>query len=248
MITNKEEAELILDALCEEYGTRGIRDGPVPYVDGESAITEMKDDGFPGWKEVEWPGYHLKYLFQKVCQESLNGKVKPHNLGKRYLVKGDFLWDPRFNANENNQVILGGVDEYNEILKTYEGIGIFVVETLCNYDFTDEFREWHEDIKGGPSQYSKTREREGRPIRKRKTQYMIRKAKAYFFTPKDIQKGVTEGWIGDQFQKSMRNADGSSRTSKYLLKLSAIPSDYLLTIKNFNEDAEEFAEDYPEYC
>lgn len=63
----------------------------------------------------------------------------------------------------------------------------------------------------------------------------------------DIQKGVTEGWIGDQFQKIMRNAHGSSRTSKYLLKLSVIPSDYFLTIKNFNEDAEEFAEDYPEY-
>jgi hypothetical protein len=73
---------------------------------------------------------------------------------------------------------------------------------------------------------------------------MIRKIFAYFFTLDNLQKGVIDGWADDTFQQSMRNADGSSRNSKYRLKINLVPSEYLLLIKNFNEDPDEFESDF----
>jgi len=248
MSNPKGEADLIVDALFEDFGTGGNTRGEVPYVDGRSAIIDMKNDGFPGWREVEWTGYHIKYLIQKECALKLRDKIKKHDLKKRHFVKGNYLWDARLNANDYNKVILGDLEEYNDIIKKNKGIGILIADAVANYDIFEDFRRWHEEQKGGSSDYSVEREEEGRPPRIRKTEYMIRKVFAYFFTLDNIQKGVREGWVDDTFQQGMRNADGSPRNPKYLLKTDQIPREYLLVIKNFNEDPDEFKKDFPEFA
>jgi hypothetical protein len=40
----------------------------------------------------------------------------------------------------------------------------------------------------------------------------------------------------------MRNQDVTLRNPKYLLRLEDIPQEYLLLVRNFNEDSEEFTE------
>ena len=244
----RNEAELITNALFEDFGTGGYTDGPVPHVDGHGAILEMKQDNFPGWQDVEWAGYHIKYLVQNACDEKIPGKFKPYIQKRRHLVKGNYVWDTRLNANEEGTVILGDVQEYDGIVKTNKGIGVLVADTVANYDLTGEFVEWHEQLKGGSSSYSIEREIEGRLPRLRKTEYMIRKIRAYFFKPEDIVRGVNEGWIDNTFQQSMRNADGSPRNPKYRFKISDIPEKYLILVKNFNEDTAEFAEEFPEFA
>jgi len=244
----KEEAELITNALFEDFGTGGYTDGPVPHVDGKGAILEMKRDEFPGWQEVEWPGYHIKYLVQKACEEKPLIGMQPYVQKKRHLVKGNFVWDTRFNANDEEEVILGDVQEYDDLIKRNGGIGILVVDAQANLDLDGSFLSWHEKEKGGLSEYSIEREIEGRPPRRRKTEYMIRKIRAYFFEPEDIKTGVKAGWMDDTFQIGMRNADGSLRNAKYKFKVSDVPQNYVILVKNFNEDAREFAEEYPEYA
>ena len=241
----KQEAELIVNALFEDYGTGGLTRGECPGVDGKDAIQEMKADDFPGWQEVEWAGYHIKYLVQKTCEEKLPGKILPYDQGKRHLVKGNYVWDPRFSSHDKTDVILGDVDEYGEIIKKNGGIGVLVVDAAATPDTHENFRRWQEEQKGKLSEYSIRREIEGRPARERKSAYMIRKIFAYFFTLDNLQKGVIDGWADDTFQQSMRNADGSSRNSKYRLKINLVPSEYLLLIKNFNEDPDEFESDFP---
>lgn len=248
MSSPKDEARLIVDALFEDYGTGGRTRGEVPYVDGRSAIIDMKDDGFPGWREVEWTGYHIKYLIQKECTLKLQDKIKAYDLKKRHFVKGDYLWDARLNANDYNKVILGDLGEYDSIIKKNKGIGILIFDAIANSDIFEDFRRWHEEQKGGESNYSIGREAEGRPSRIRKTEYMIRNCQVYFFTSDDIQRGVREGWIDDTFQQNMRNADGSSRGAKYLLKTDQIPRDFFLLAKNFNENPEEFGDEFPEFA
>jgi len=247
MPSPKQEAELIVDALFEDWGTGGDTRGECPFVDGRDAILEMKKAKFPGWQEVEWAGYHIKYLVQKASELYLRGKIKSYDRNKRHFVKGNYLWDARFNANEYNIVILGDVEEYNNIIKNNSGIGVLVIDAAVNYDFNEDFRRWHEEQKGGSSDYSIEREIEGRPVRVRKTEYMIRKAFAYFFTPDDLKNGVKDGWVDDTFQKGMRNADGSPRNAKYRFKINDVPEKNLLFVKNFNEDPEEFKEDFSEY-
>jgi hypothetical protein len=244
----KQEAELIVNALFEDYGTGGHTTGEVPGIDGREAIQEMKKEGFPGWQEVEWAGYHIKYLIQKECELKLQDRIRPYNLRKRHLVKGNYVWDVRFSASDKINIILGGVDEYKDIIESSNGIGLLVVDAVVNYDLNEDFRRWHEELKGGSSGYSIEREMEGRSPRLRKTAYMIRKIIAYFFSVEDLTTGITEGWLNDTFQHSMRNSDGSSRKPKYLLKINDVPRSKCLLVKNFNEDPEEFEEDFPEYA
>jgi len=238
----KEEGELITSVLFEEMGTGGITRGPCPGVDGRDAIVEMKDEGFPGWPEVEWAGFHVKYLIQKICQKKLADKVKPLTIRKRHLVKGEYLWDPRFCANEEKHVILGDVDEYLELIETEGngGIGLLIINAVAKYDLNGDFRRWHDELKGGPSEYTVEREVEGRPPRMRKTEYMITTVTGYYFTLSDLEKGVERGWLRDDFQRGMRNFDGSPRKEKYLLSLYETPTKYRLFIWNFNMDSEEF--------
>lgn len=248
MLSPKEEAELIINALFEDFGTGGYTRGECPFIDGRGAILEMKNNNFPGWQELEWAGYHTKYLIQKECELKISDKVQPYDLDKkRHFVKGNFVWDARFNAEDSNYVPLGDVTEYDDIIKRNNGIGILAVESAVSCDRDGDFRRWHEEQKGGSSVYTLTREMEGRPVRLRKTAYMITKVLAYFF-PADIWKnGIDEGWISDKFQRTMRNADGSPRNPKYRLNLARTPEEYLLFVKNFNEDPEEFAEEFPDY-
>ncbi len=249
MLSPKQEAELIVEGLFEDYGSGGFVERPCPFVDGKAAIIEMRDDNFPGWMEVEWAGYSIKYLVQKVCKEKLNGQIAPYDLGKRHLVKGNYVWDARFFANERGyDVILGDLDEYGTIVRENGGIGILVVDSVVSRDLTGDFKAWHEMIKGGASDYSIERENEGRPSRVRKSAFMMVKVFAYFIIPEDLEAGVSAGWLDDKFQQNMRNADGSPRNPKYRLRASLIPHENLLFVKNFNTDAEEFAEDYPEYA
>ena len=62
MPTPEEEANLIVNALFEDLGTGGYEEGPCPHIDGRDAILNMREDGFPGWQEVEWAGYHITYF------------------------------------------------------------------------------------------------------------------------------------------------------------------------------------------
>ena len=247
MLSPRQEAELIVEELFNDFGTGGYTDRDVPWVDGRESIQEMKTDDFPGWREVEWAGFHAKYLIQKICQQNLNGKVSPYDSGKRHFVKGQYLWDARLNNVESNDVILGDREEYDEIILENTGIGVLVLDSWVEVDRSGDFRRWHEEFKGGSSEYSIQREREGRREQPRKTAYMIVRVFGYFFRPGDLRKGVEEGWAHNTFQGTMRNYDGNPRKTKYQIRKNLVPNQNLLFVKNFNEDPEEFKEDFPDY-
>ncbi len=250
MLKPNEEAQLIIDALHEDYGYDGNQYGECPYIDGRKAVLEMKAAGFPGWAQVEWAGFYLKFLIQNICSEKLSHeKIEPFDLGRnRHFIKGSFVWDTRFHANDDNMKIpLGDLEDYNAIAIQNGGIGIIIVDSVAKPDNEDDFRRWHEEIKGGPSNYTIIREIEGRRPQPRKKEFFIKKVLAYFFSPTDFQTGIQENWMDTEFQDNWRNADESDRNSKYRLHLTRVPQKYLVYAKNFNEDPIVFAETYPEY-
>jgi hypothetical protein len=244
----KDEANLIAESLFDEFGTGGISaHGDIPFIDGRDAVLEMKESGYPNWKQVEWAGHHIKYLVQKNCSEGLCGAIVPYNLRSKHFVKGEYVWDARFKGHESNRVPLSAVTDYDSITRRNGGIGVFIVDALWAHDLNGDFRRWHEEQKGAPSRYSIIREREGRPEHPRKSAYAFGKIIAYFFAYNNLQNGVRDGWLQNNWQIDMRNAGGESRTAKYLLKVDKVPRDYLIYAKNFNEEPDDFAEDYPEF-
>jgi hypothetical protein len=246
----KDEAVVIVDALFDEVGATGGHSphGDVPPVDGQDALLEMRDAKFPCWSEVEWAGYYLKYLVQKTCENQLSGQVEPLDLEhKRHFVKGRYVWDAHLSADDKNEVILGAVDEYADIIKTNGGIGVLVADSIVIKDDTGEFKRFQEELKGGISEYEIRREREGRPAQPRKEAFMIRKVFAYFFTLEDLRNGVETRWARDTFQRTMRNANARPRNGKYSIKIDSVPRQHLLFVKNFNEDPAEFGREYPEF-
>jgi len=210
----KEEAKKIVDLIFEELGTAGITRGPVPYVDGRYAIQEMKEKELPSWKENEWQGYYLKHLVRELCDEKCPG-IESYTEGKNYLVKGEYLWDVRNKtADEEIPTILFSNQVMNKFLDEFGGIGVIIADSVAYSDENGDFRRWHEELKGGESEYTKKRKAEGRPPRKMKTAFVIIKVGAYYFTEDDFKKGVAQGWLDRSFQRNMRQFNGSSRGGK----------------------------------
>jgi hypothetical protein len=244
MSNPKDEATQIINAIFESYGTAGITRGEIPYVDARSAITEMKEHDFPGWKDVEWGSYHLKFVVKDLCNDFL----EMIDYGdRRYHFKGNYLWDVRYHADGRYNVPMGDIEDTNRIITDSQGLGILIFDIHANSDIQKSFVEWHESLKGGPSSYTIQRETEGRREQPRKTDYFIKKVIAYFFTSSDVQNGINQHWLKTSFQGGFRNSDGTSRKGKYMLDTRYIPPECLLLVKNFNEDPEEFAEDYPDF-
>ena len=48
-----------------------------------------------------------------------------------------------------------------------------------------------------------------------------------YLTPETLEQGVKEGWLND-FQKGMRNADGSPRESMYMMNLADLPDSLVI--------------------
>ena len=157
------------------------------------------------------------------------------NGDRRYHFKGDYLWDIRYHADGRYNVPMGDIEETNQIISKFQGLGILIFDIHANSDVQKSFVEWHEELKGGPSSYTIQRESEGRRDQPRKTDYFIKKVFAYYFTSSDMQHGINDKWLKTSFQGGFRNSDGSSRKGKYMLDTRYIPPECLLLVKNFNE-------------
>lgn len=250
MPSPKEEAVIIIDALFDEVGATGgySPHGDVPGIDGREALIEMKEAGFPGWGEVEWAGYYLKFLLQKTCSDQLSGMVKPLDLEhKRHFIKGQFVWDARLSSDEMSAVALGAVNEYADIIEANGGIGVLVADAAVIKDDSGDFKRFQSEMKGEVSDYEIRAEVEGKPPQPRKEAFMIRKVYAYFFTLADLKEGVKNRWAKDNFQRTMKNSNDQPRGGKYMIKIDSVPRKHLLFVKNFNEDLTEFKKEFPEF-
>lgn len=243
----KEEAEKLVKLLFEEFGNPLLysqTEDPnrsVVYVDGKEAIKWMKANKLPGWKEVEWAGFYVRHILQFQCKEKAPNDFTPIIDKKQYQVKGKYLWDIRVRSVERKpNIILNSVEIFEKLIQDNGGIGLIIPNAAMFYDTNEHaFREWQEHIKGKSSEYVLQGETVGRPPRLRKTGFIITRVFAYYLAIDAINRGLNEGWMRNDFQKGMKNADGTLRTPKYIIDLKKTPIDYLLVNKNFNSDPQE---------
>lgn len=191
--------------------------------DGRKAILEMRDSGYPHWKQMEWIGFYFQFL----CDTKLPPLVKIP--GPKYgrvefdgfsEIPWDFKAHPDKNANgqDNKSVIVNDSLAIAGAIEQFGGAGLILAIGDTEYNDEDRsFQAWHQKLKGGLSNFEKQRILRKAPSRLRKTAFRLREIKLILLDDKTVQG------LGS-FQEGFRNSDGSPRNAKVLLDLDNIKS------------------------
>jgi len=191
---------------------------------GRKAILEMRDSGYPHWKQMEWIGFYFQFL----CDTKLPPLVKIP--GPKYgrvefdgfsEIPWDFKAHPDKNANgqDNKSVIVNDSLAIAEAIKQFGGAGLILAIGDAKYNDEDRsFQVWHQELKGGLSNFEKERILRKAPSRLRKTEFRLREIKLILLDDKKV-RGL------GSFQEGFRNSDGSPRNAKVLLDLESITAE-----------------------
>lgn len=189
--------------------------------DGRQAILEMKNADYPHWKQMEWIGFYFQFLCDTKLVPLLKipgpkyGKVEFDGFSE---IPWDFKAHPDKNANgqENKSVIVNDKVAIVAAIKQFGGAGLILAIGEAVYNDQDRsFQIWHQELKGGLSNYEKERILRKAPSRLRKTAFRLKEIRLILLDDKAVQG------LGS-FQEGFRNSDGSPRNAKILLNLENI--------------------------
>src|SRR3989338_5091060 len=210
---------MVSDTVLTKLGKLLAR---MPTVwDGRKAILEMRDSGYPHWKQMEWIGFYFQFL----CDTALPPVMKiPGPKYGRVEFDGflEIPWDfkahpvKKANGQDNKNVIVNDRLAIKKAIKQFGGAGLILA--LGDATYNDEkrsFQVWHQELKGGLSEFEKQRILRKAPSRLRKTVFRLREIKIILLDEKTV-KGL------GSFQEGFRNSDGSPRNAKVLLDLENI--------------------------
>ena len=187
------------------------------FWDGKQAILEMRDAGFPHWRQMEWIGFYFQFL----CGRRLASIMQMP--GPRYgNVEFDGLlkipWDLKAHAmnTSSHQLIVNDSLAISHGIAEYESVGLILAmgEVIYN-DEERTFQKWHGVLKGGLSEYEKERIKRGAWSRLRKVSFALKQISFIRITDKTLVKTGS-------FQSEFRNSNGKPRRSKVLLDLEKL--------------------------
>ena len=201
--------------------SEGFKNIPLVW-DGRKSILEMKESGFPHWKQMEWIGWYFQFL----CENLLKNIVQiPGQKFGNVKFDGFFKipWDFKAHAinTSSHQIIV------NDSVATAKGIEQFgsvgLILAMGKVEYNDEkrtFQKWHESLKGGKSKYELERIKRGAWSRLRKTEFNLEQIS---FIKIDDNVLVKCG----SFQRDFRNSNGRPRREKVLLDLEKLDEEII---------------------
>lgn len=210
---------MISKKLITELG-KSLKQLPV-FWDGRMAIAEMRDAGYPHWKQMEWVGFYFQFLCDTKLPPIMRipgpryGRVEFDGFSE---IPWDFKAHPNKNAKgqDNKSVIVNDRVAIAEAIKQFGGAGLILAVGNAEYNDEDRsFQIWHQELKGGLSDYEKQRILRRAPSRLRKTSFQLNEIKLILLDEKTV-RGL------GSFQEGFRNSDGSPRNPKVLLNLESI--------------------------
>lgn len=189
--------------------------------EGRQAILEMKNAGYPHWKQMEWIGFYFQFLCDTKLSSIMEipgpkyGRVEFDGFSE---IPWDFKAHPTKNikGQENRSVIVNDRLATAQAIKEFGGAGLILAigEAIFN-DQNRSFQIWHQEQKGGFSNYEKERILRKAPSRLRKTAFRLSEIDLILLDDKIVKR------LGS-FQEGFRNSDGSPRNAKVLLDLDNI--------------------------
>ncbi len=208
-VNPKSELEQILSELLPN-----IPDS----ISGKEAILQMKSEGSPNWKQMEWIGFWFEHLVSRHLLPAGNDQELSKHGKTTFDLKRQFIWDLKSHPNQSKSLILNDRSAIEECLKEEVGLGFIILSGDVEYDKNGEFKIWHDGLKGGTSAYEKSRILRNAPSRRRKVNFTPTSVDAYWFSKvSEIEKCLTEGILAE-FQTGMRNSNGKSRKPKIMIK------------------------------
>lgn len=219
----EQEATSILNVLQGVFPQR---------IDGREAVKELKEAEY-NWKQMEWQGWYFEYKAFNSLENELGGEVGPTFGSTEFDYQRDFVWDLKAHStttpsgNKRRDMYLNDKTAIEDCIRENDGIGFIVAHGEPEYDDDDRsFYHWHQELKGGKSDYVKRREERDAPSRKRKKAFPLDRISAYFVPTIDaLRQGEEDGWIRPRSQG--RNADGSERPKKYAFYPDKAPTEVI---------------------
>jgi len=215
--TVSEEATRIVSTLHSAFTER---------VDGRDAITAMKQTGSSNWRQMEWMGFY----FEEKAISELGISQGPTIDRTVFDAEANYVWDfkthPYRTPSGKKRYIIHLNDVYSTRLCVKNGgIGYVIAYVDAEYDNEErDFYLWHQELKGGDSEYTEKRRKRGANSRLRKRAFNFEKISAYFIQDMDaLEKAQDDGWIKSKGQG--RNRNGDERNDKFYMKPHKIPED-----------------------
>ncbi|GIX42344.1 MAG: hypothetical protein KatS3mg129_2077 [Leptospiraceae bacterium] len=210
--------------IAKQFGEK-LRNIPKMW-DGRKSILEMKNAGYPHWKQMEWIGFYFQFL----CEKYLSGVIEipgPKYGNVRFDGFKNVPWDFKAHAmnTSSHQIIVNDSEATANGIKDYGAVGLILALGKVLYNDEDRtFQKWHEALKGGLSDYSIERIKRGAWSRLRKVSFELKQISFIRITDDTLVKCGS-------FQMDFRNADGSARREKVLLDLEKIDEELVYAIE-----------------
>lgn len=189
--------------------------------DGHKAILKMQKADYPHWKQMEWIGFYFQFLCDTKLQPFI--KIPGPKYGRtEFDGFSEIPWDFKAHPNkdtkgkENKTVIINDKLAVIKAIKQFGGTGLILAIGDAKYNDEDRsFQIWHQELKGGLSDFEKQRILRNALSRLRKTMFRLREIKLILLDDKMVKRL-------DSFQEGFRNSDGSPRNAKVLLNLNDV--------------------------
>jgi len=199
----------------------------IPQIwDGRESILEMKESGYPHWRQMEWIGFYFQFLCERYLSEYM--EIPGPKYG-RVVFDGfkNIPWDFKAHAmnTSSHQIIVNDSEAMVNGIKDYGMVGLILALGKVLYNDEDRnFQKWHEALKGGKSKYVTERIKRGAWSRLRKVSFDLQQISFIKITDDTLVKCGS-------FQRDFRNAGGQSRREKVLLDLEKIDDEMVYFIE-----------------
>jgi hypothetical protein len=186
----------------------------------KTAITEMRDQGFPHWRQSEWPGFYFEFREQALGHSGFPRGPRYGNV--EFDLQSKLVWDLKVHVDGKSMVPLNDQEAVRDCISERGFLGWMILTGTATYA-SDSERDWHTELKGGLTAYASNNRKEGKRQRRIKSSFTPQAIVGFGISGiKNLERAVDEGWLVD-FQKGLPNSDGSPRRAKYMANLLAIP-------------------------
>jgi len=175
--------------------------------DGKNCIEQMRRQNFQ-WRQLEWIGFYgemvARDILVKLCE--IPGKKYGNVIFDAFSL---INWDIKVHPNSQSSAILNDKEVMDLSIEKYGFHGLIMICVDCEYDDdAGSFKRWHDELKGGVSNYEVDRVARGAKSRRRKTSAFVTNISMVVFDENNLSQ------LGSA-QKNWRNSDGSARREKY---------------------------------
>ena len=123
--------------------------------DGRASVLAMKEAGYAHWKQMEWTGFYFQFLCEKTFADILD-MPGPKYGRTEFDAFGSIPWDFKAHAanTTSHRVITNDTEAIEKTVAQHGYYGLILAIGLVEYNDEElTFKQWHDALKGGKSDY-----------------------------------------------------------------------------------------------